>query len=62
MIPRRNTVASLEALVKTKGLTLLNQSPAELAMMHRRLQHVAGQSAICKAAARELAEMLDLPQ
>lgn len=62
MIPRRNTVASHEALVKTQGLALFDQSPTELAMMHRRLQHVAGQSAICKAAARELAEVLDLPQ
>lgn len=59
MIPRRDTVASLEALVRSLGLSILEKPAAELRALHRRLLHVAAQSPVCKAASREIGELLE---
>lgn len=58
MIPRRSTVASLEALVKTQGLSLLSGTTDDLRKLQGRLLHVASESPTCKAAAREIGEHL----
>lgn len=58
MIPRRDLRASLESLVKSQGLSLLSGSADDLWRLQGRLLHVASESPVCKAAAREIGEFL----
>ncbi len=58
MIPRRDIVATLEGMVRTRGLALMDLPAHEMHAVHRRLSHVAAQSPVCKSAAREIGELM----
>lgn len=59
MIPRRDLRSSLETLVKSQGPSLLSGSSDDLRRLQGRLLHVASESPVCKAAAREIGELLE---
>ncbi len=58
MIPRRDIVATLEGLVRSRGLELMDLPAHEMRAIHRRLSHVASQSPVCKSAAREIGDLM----